>query len=80
MAWKAYRAEYWLKELHESMDRCKGRHDKTDITSKTALNTIQSINQSINEDSWTHALLRIPRSVGMHALWMSNRWTYRLAG
>ena len=44
VVWKEYFAEYWLKELQESMDRC----DITEILLKTALNTIQSINQSIN--------------------------------
>ena len=33
--------------LQESMDRCNGRRDITEILLKTALNTIQSINQSI---------------------------------
>ena len=37
----------WLKELHESMDRCTGRRDLTEILLKTALNSIQSINQPI---------------------------------
>ena len=34
-----------LKELQESMDRCTGHHHITEILLKTALNTIQSINQ-----------------------------------
>ena len=46
--WKEYSAEDWLKELRESMDRCTGRRDITEILLKTALNTIQSINQLIN--------------------------------
>ena len=46
MAWKEYCAEYWLKELQESMDRCTGCCDITEILMKMALNTIQSINQS----------------------------------
>ena len=29
VAWKEYCAEYWLKELQESMDRCAGRRDIT---------------------------------------------------
>ena len=45
-AWKGYCAEYRLKELQESMDRCTGRNDIAEILFKTALNTIQSINQS----------------------------------
>ena len=32
---------YWLKEIQESMDRCFGCCDITDILSKMALNTIQ---------------------------------------
>ena len=36
----------WKENLWESMDRCIGRFDKTDILMETALNTIQSI-QSI---------------------------------
>ena len=45
VAWKEYCAEYWLKEFQESMDKCNGHHDITEILLKTALNTIQSINQ-----------------------------------
>ena len=45
-AWKEYCAEYWLKEHHEIMDRCTGRRDITEILLKTALNNIQSINQT----------------------------------
>ena len=26
VAWKEYCAQYWLKELQESMDRCTGRY------------------------------------------------------
>ena len=44
--WKKFCADYWLKELQESMDRCTGRRDITEILSKTALNTVQSYNQS----------------------------------
>ena len=43
-AWKEYCAEYWLKELQKSMDRCTGRRDITEILLNTTLNTIQSIN------------------------------------
>ena len=45
VAWKEYCAEYWLKELQGSMDRCTNLRDITEILLKTALNTIQSINQ-----------------------------------
>ena len=43
LAWKEYCAEYWLKELQESMDRCSGGCDITEILLKTPLNTIRSI-------------------------------------
>ena len=43
VAWKEDCAEYWIKELQESMDRCTGRRDMTEILLKTALNSIQSI-------------------------------------
>ena len=46
VAWKEYYAEYWLIELQESMGGLTGRTDITEILLKTALNTIQSINQS----------------------------------
>ena len=41
VAWTEYCAEYWLKELQESMDRCTGRRDITEILLNTALNTVQ---------------------------------------
>ena len=44
VVWKEYCVEYWLKEFQESMDRCTGRLDITEIRLKTSLNTIQSIN------------------------------------
>ena len=47
VAWKEYCAEYWLKELQKSMDRCTGHQNITEILLKTALNTIQSINQPL---------------------------------
>ena len=37
------------KEFLESMNRCTGRRDITEITLKTALSVIQSINQSVNQ-------------------------------
>ena len=45
VAWKEYWAEYWLKELQESMDRFTGCHNITEILLKTALTPY---NQSIN--------------------------------
>ena len=44
VAWTEYCAEYWLKKLQESMDRCTGRRDITEIILIMALNTIQPIN------------------------------------
>ena len=52
VAWKEYCAKYWLKELQESMDRCTGRHDITEILLKTAFNTIQSTNQQFFVITW----------------------------
>ena len=49
VAFKEFCAGYWLKEFQESMDRCIGRRDITEIVLKTALNTI---NQSINHTSF----------------------------
>ena len=43
VAWKEYCAEYWFKELQESMDRCTGHHDITQILLKMSLNTMQCI-------------------------------------
>ena len=45
--WEEYCAEYWLKELLESMDGCTGCQDITKILFKMSLNTIQSINQGL---------------------------------
>ena len=50
VGWKENCAEYWLNELQESMDKCTGRRDITEILLKTALNTIQSINQMLFDD------------------------------
>ena len=38
-----------VKELHGSIDRCTGRYYITEILLKTACNTRQSINQSIDQ-------------------------------
>ena len=45
VAWKEYCAEYWLKELQESMDWCTGCYNITGILLKTVLNTMQSMNK-----------------------------------
>ena len=47
VGWKECCAEYWLKELQKSMDKCTCRHAITEILLKIALNTIQSINQPL---------------------------------
>ena len=48
VALKEYCAEYWLKEIQESMGRCTGCYDiqVTGILLKTMVNTIQSITKS----------------------------------
>ena len=46
VAWKEYCVEYWLTELQESMDRCTGHHDITEILLKNGIKQ-QTINQSI---------------------------------
>ena len=43
-------AEYWLKELQESMDWCTGRRDISEVMLKTPLNTLQSIKQGFQCD------------------------------
>ena len=40
-AWKQYCAEYRLKELQESIDRCTGRRDRTKAMLKRKLNITQ---------------------------------------
>ena len=42
VAWKEYFAEYWLKQLQESMDSCTGHCDLTEMLLKTAINIIHS--------------------------------------
>ena len=46
VARREYCAEYRLKEIQESKDRCIGRCNITEILLKKALINIQSINQS----------------------------------
>ena len=41
---KEYCAEYWLRELHEGMEKCTGRRDVTERLLKAGINSIQSIN------------------------------------
>ena len=43
VAWKEYCAEFWLKECRESIDRCSGHSNITEILLKTELSIIQSI-------------------------------------
>ena len=51
VVWKEYCTEYWLKELQESIDRCTGCRDKTEILLKMAVNTIKStINFNTNKE------------------------------
>ena len=44
VAWKEYCAEYWLKDLQESMDRCTCSREVTEILLKTALTLSQTTN------------------------------------
>ena len=44
VAWKEYCAEYWLKELQESMVRCTGHRDRNTVENGDKHN-IQSINR-----------------------------------
>ena len=44
VAWKEFYAEYWQKQLKESLDRCAGFLKTTEIMLKTALKTC---NQSV---------------------------------
>ena len=53
IAWKEYCAEYWLKELQESIDMCTGRRDITEITFKTSLNT-----KSNNQGPYSPSILK----------------------
>ena len=53
VAWKEYCAEYWLKELQESMSRCTGRHDITEILLKNGIKH-HTINQAIEKYLGTH--------------------------
>ena len=57
VAWKEYCAEYWLKQLQESMDKCTGHRHIIEILLKKALNTVQSINQSVNQSCTRNILL-----------------------
>ena len=54
LALEEYCAGYWPKELLESMDRCTGCHDVTDILLIFAFNTMHSINCSIKPLSPEH--------------------------
>ena len=47
VAWKEYCAEYRLKELQESISRCTGHCNITEILLKTVFNNRQSISQLI---------------------------------
>ena len=57
MAWKEKYAEYWVKELQESMDWCTGCRDITEILFKMVLNTIQSYNQQLFKNTETRATI-----------------------
>ena len=57
LAWKECCAEYWLKEIQESMDWCTGHLDITGILLKMVLNNIESINRSNVLHFWLLFLL-----------------------
>ena len=63
VAWKEYCAEYWLKELQESIDT---RRDITEIMLKTALNAIQSILQVIGIFYLIRQMLKEKEILWMH--------------
>ena len=48
VAWKEYCVEYWYEEFQESMNRCTGCCNITELLLKRALNTIKSIQSSSN--------------------------------
>ena len=48
VAWEECCVEYWCEKSRKCMSRWTGRRDITVTLFKTALNPIQSINQSIN--------------------------------
>ena len=48
LAWKKILCGVLVKRTAESMDRCTGRRDITEILLKMAVNTIRSINQFVN--------------------------------
>ena len=50
VAWKEYCAEYCLRELWDSMDRCTGCCDINEIKLKKTFNTIHTISQSIQTE------------------------------
>ena len=54
VAWEEHCAESWLNEFMESMKRCTGRRNMTEIPLKTTFNTIKSINQKY----FNHALVK----------------------
>ena len=48
VAWKEYCAEYWLKELHESMDWCTSRRDITEILLIKSFYTYKDLENKTN--------------------------------
>ena len=65
VTWKEYCAEHWLKELEESMDKCTGCRDITEILLKTALNTIHSfVNGSITVNSFHKICFAVLSALG----------------
>ena len=70
VAQKEYFAEYWSKELKESMDRPTGRRDITEIL----LNTIQQINQPLKLTRlWTFMQLWTTYIIRFLCTWVEVR-------
>ena len=74
-----------VKELKESMNRCTGHCDilKAEILFKTALNTIQSINQLLTVKESNHNVFDCSHFIldfdGVEqTLWTREKATYRL--
>ena len=67
LAWKEYCAEYWLKELQDSMNSGTSHRNLTEMLLKTALNTMQSINlhEVLTLQSWKGLPTKIPKSMKM---------------
>ena len=64
MAWEEYCAQYWLKDLQESMELYTGHRDITEILLKMVLNAIQ-LSNDLGKDSFENSL-RTEENAGNH--------------